>query len=122
IFAPILFPDLKKNKKTVFLNEALQKVLKVILFGPSSLNPGPHAKPKTYAQLWGVTEVTPGAIALATVLVRFIASPDKELTLVGAESHIPYRKDFNTYKKILITESDNKNIKRLFNQFNSFIF
>jgi hypothetical protein len=51
-------------------------MLRSILFGPSSLNDsGKKANsPKTNGKLWGITQVTPGAIASVSVFVSIIAS------------------------------------------------
>jgi len=46
-------------------------MLKVILFGPSSLVKENYAKPKTWGKLWEVTHTTPGAIAFAAIMVSF---------------------------------------------------
>ena len=88
LLPPILFPDGSQNKKDVFLNPALVKVriffcktfttqyadgtqvLKVILFGPSSLaGNGTHSGPKPCGIKWRLNEVTPGAIAFAAIVV-----------------------------------------------------
>ena len=48
-------------------------MLRTILFGPGSLKPGgkkPNS-PRTCGKLWGVTGVTPGAIAFISVLISF---------------------------------------------------
>jgi hypothetical protein len=47
------------------------QILKVVLFGPSSLheNPGKISGPKPAGIRWGLREVTPGAIAFAAIMV-----------------------------------------------------
>ena len=89
VIPPILFPNGSTNKKEVFLNPALvnvsllfdylsatsytdePQVLKVVLFGPSSLHgvAGKASGPKAAGIKWGLREVTPGAIAFAAVMV-----------------------------------------------------
>ena len=88
LFPPILYPEGSARKRDVFLNPALinvsgplsrvlafedtdqAQVLKVILFGRSSLeNNGRSSGPTPSGVKWGLTEVTPGAIALAAVIV-----------------------------------------------------
>ena len=46
------------------------QVLKVILFGVKSLTPkGARSGPRPAVVRWGLHEITPGAIALAAILV-----------------------------------------------------
>jgi len=89
VIAPILFPKGPKIKKAgIFMNPALIRVsklyylvsttrtdtvqvLKVMLFGPTSISDDkPCSGPKLYGIKWNLTETTPGAIALAAVVVR----------------------------------------------------
>jgi len=115
-------------------------MLKVILFGPSSLGKENYAKPKTWGKLWDVTRTTPGAIAFVAVMVRFFfhtfecqwywlcfqarffLSPDEEFAPQGAKSQIHYQKDFNAYKYLLIAKANNKYIKDLFKFYDSIVF
>lgn len=88
LFPPILFPEGSTTKRDVFLNPALinvsdlffgtfpfentdqAQVLKVIFFGRSSLeNNGKSSGPTPSGVKWGLSEVTPGTIALAAVIV-----------------------------------------------------
>jgi hypothetical protein len=88
LLPPILFPSGSKSKRDIFMNPALVKacitfhqtfttlhtdraqVLKVILFGPSSIAETPgNTGPKPAGVKWGLGEVTPGTIALAAILV-----------------------------------------------------
>jgi hypothetical protein len=88
LLAPILYPETQRSKD-IFLNPALIRVgflfyqvfavqypnkiqmLKVILFGPSSLQggAGKSSGPRPAGIKWGLSEVTPGAVALAAILV-----------------------------------------------------
>ena len=91
IFPPILFPEGSTNSKDVFLNPALinvslftvataqftkySQVLKVILFGRSSIRTGGRSTgPKPIAVKWELHEITAGAIALAAIMVRLFNS------------------------------------------------
>ena len=88
LLPPILFPEGSTRKRDVFLNPALvnvsdlptrvlafkgadqAQVLKIILFGRSSLeNNGRSSGPTPSGVKWGLSEVTPGAIALAAIIV-----------------------------------------------------
>lgn len=54
-----------------FVNTFVAQILRVILFGEKALDSsrGNVGGPPTYGEKWGVTKVTPGAIALACVMV-----------------------------------------------------
>ncbi|KAF8142113.1 hypothetical protein EV363DRAFT_1151293 [Boletus edulis] len=72
-FAPVLFPDPKNMCKDLFLKTAtLVKILKVTLFGRSSLlgqkAPGPRPK----GRIWELRSTTAGMIAAAAILVRYL--------------------------------------------------
>jgi hypothetical protein len=91
LLPPILFPQGSESKRDIFLNPAVVRVsgflqfihvtrcpektqvLKVMLFGPSSLQPvetdGKTSGPKPAAIKWGVRRVTAGAIAFAAIIV-----------------------------------------------------
>ncbi|EGO03060.1 hypothetical protein SERLA73DRAFT_150581 [Serpula lacrymans var. lacrymans S7.3] len=68
LFAPVLFLLLKQDMKKVFKTPVLARVLKIILLGPSSLEGNTQGQPKSNAQLWGVTHITPGSIACEAML------------------------------------------------------
>jgi len=56
---------------TPYLTFTLFQALRVILFGPSSLNEGSLIVTRdTYGKLWGVKTVTAGAMATAATVVR----------------------------------------------------
>ncbi|OBZ74322.1 hypothetical protein A0H81_05714 [Grifola frondosa] len=122
VFPPILYSDLVVDIKNLFLYAPLPKILKVVFFGPSSLSSKSKAKPRTNVQLWGITRVTPGAVAFAAIMARFLVSPDTELKQVGSKSHINYQADFNAYKEILTRKAHTKSIKDLFNLYDKFVF
>jgi hypothetical protein len=89
LLPPIFYPNGSQSKRDVFLNPALVKVshsshrvfttrradktqvLKVIMFGPSSLVEAKWTRsgPASTGTKWGIDKITPGAIALAAILV-----------------------------------------------------
>lgn len=86
LLPPILFPEGSTSSNDVFLNPALinvsffnvataqftnySQVLKVILFGRSSIKTGGRSTgPKPVALKWELHEITAGAIALAAIMV-----------------------------------------------------
>ncbi|KAF9235744.1 hypothetical protein BU15DRAFT_51013, partial [Melanogaster broomeanus] len=118
---PALYPKLDVAGKKLFGNwEVLAKILKVALFGPKSIEAtrkSIHSGRKTYGQMWGVTSVTPGAIAWAIVVVSllFFLSPDSSFPGdgIGARSKIPYKERFGQYKMLLIQRWDNPWVRAL---------
>ncbi|KAG2140006.1 hypothetical protein BD769DRAFT_1325765, partial [Suillus cothurnatus] len=132
-FPPVLFPELKEDRslKTVFGNWLLLVILKASLRGITSLH---HAS----------SEVTPGCIAWAAVLVSypyyhlssigshahallqtiFLLSPDTEFssTGIGKRSTISYKDLFFTYKKVLVTKWKTKHIVQIVTNINHYIF
>ncbi|KAG1897468.1 uncharacterized protein F5891DRAFT_1191929 [Suillus fuscotomentosus] len=84
-FAPVLFPRPDKLVPYEMLKTAtLMQVLKVSLFGKSSLAPT-------------------GMIAAAAVVAIFLLSGDAELTEIGDTTKIPYREYHNFYRQRLMT-------------------
>ncbi|KAK0219572.1 hypothetical protein EDD85DRAFT_961055 [Armillaria nabsnona] len=74
---PILWPDGMRGIDNWFLfrSETLMKILTVTLFGSASLREGKAIKKKlTNGILWGMNEVTPGAITFAAIMARFVLS------------------------------------------------
>ncbi|KAG2159183.1 uncharacterized protein EDB93DRAFT_1245736 [Suillus bovinus] len=83
-FVPILFPHLDHLLRDQFLKTAkLVYILKVSLFGRSSLAANAVPTPKTKAKIWELCAVTPGLIAAAAIVAIFVLSGDKELVEVG---------------------------------------
>ena len=120
-------------------------MLQANLHGPSSVK-NPNAKSKGGVQpaavCWGVNSITPGAIALATVVVSdtlpckqmhilnhsvqaiYIVSPDTEFSDVSDISGIPYCRCFNTYKSCLLEKikKNSPQVKLIFSWYNSRLF
>ncbi|KAG1809479.1 hypothetical protein EV424DRAFT_1349981, partial [Suillus variegatus] len=103
-FAPILFPRPDHLLRDQFLKTAkLVYILKVSLFGRSSLAANAVPTPKTKAKIWELRAVTPGLIAAAAIVAIFVLSGDKELVEVGDKSRIPYKDYHNYYRQSLLT-------------------
>ncbi|KIM78821.1 hypothetical protein PILCRDRAFT_90384 [Piloderma croceum F 1598] len=121
--APILYPDLKKNAKKLFRCLILVKILKGTLWGPSSVesNASSRVRPKTVGHKWNIkqSKISPGSIAFAAIVARFVVLPDTEFGPVGDRTKIKYRDDFNEYKKILIEKKNSKSIRSLFSWYNT---
>ncbi|KAG1901608.1 uncharacterized protein F5891DRAFT_1187479 [Suillus fuscotomentosus] len=79
-FAPILFLHPEHPNKDKFLKTAkLVRVLKVALFGKSSLSATYAPALKTKAKLWQLQNTTLGMIAAAAVVAIFVLLGDKDL-------------------------------------------
>ncbi|KAF8961519.1 hypothetical protein BDZ97DRAFT_1921203 [Flammula alnicola] len=121
-YAPILFPNGRREMKNLFRCVELTEMLKSILFGPTSLSSDKPPSRITQGRVWGTTFVTPGAIAHMAVLAIFLHSPDTELASIGAKSNIPYEKWFNLYKDFLTKHATKPNIKALYMWWNGRVF
>ncbi|KIJ06321.1 hypothetical protein PAXINDRAFT_92194, partial [Paxillus involutus ATCC 200175] len=107
---PMLYPDLDVGSKKLFGNwQVLAKILKAALFGPTSIQATHQSghlltRRKTYTQIWGVTTLTPGAVAWAITVLLFFLSPDISFLGdgVGVTSKISYKERFGQYKRLLI--------------------
>ncbi|KAF8954723.1 hypothetical protein BDZ97DRAFT_1623863, partial [Flammula alnicola] len=121
-FAPILFPEGKRNMAKLFRSVELTAMLKSILFGPTSLTSKKPPSSITQGRVWGLTFTTPGAIALMATLAIFLHSPDKEFAQTGAQSKIPYQKWFDHYKSFLMKNAEKQEITELFMWWNARVF
>ncbi|KAG1893071.1 uncharacterized protein F5891DRAFT_986211 [Suillus fuscotomentosus] len=81
----------------------LVQVLKVLLFGKSSLAATGAASLRTKAKIWKLWAMTPGMIAAAAVVAIFLLSGDTELTEIGETTKISYREYHNFFHQRLLT-------------------
>ncbi|KAG2155309.1 uncharacterized protein EDB93DRAFT_1247794 [Suillus bovinus] len=103
-FAPVLFLHPEHPNKDKFLKMAkFVRVLKVALFGKSSLSATYAPAPKTKAKLWQLQNTTPGMIAAAAVLAIFVLLGDKDIYTKGEKSNILYHQYHNYYCQCLMT-------------------
>ncbi|KAK0218428.1 hypothetical protein EDD85DRAFT_797558 [Armillaria nabsnona] len=122
---PILWPDGVRgiDNRFLFRSETLMKILTVTLFGSASLRESKAIKKKpTNRILWGMNEVTPGAIAFAAIMACFVLSGDERFDECGARSHIHYAADFKLYKSTIIKYLDKRHMKDTVAAFNRFVF
>jgi len=158
LFPPILFQNVQK-KERLFLNSAVvnvwvfsvngfdsiltyTQVLKVILFGPTSLT-SKSKKPsgrKPFAVKHRLTEVTPGMIAFASIIVsmfplhvsqtlfdtdvqvRFLLSPDEDFSTKGSHTGVSYVESFKMYKDLLIDDKNKPLFEPILSELNSLLF
>ncbi|KAG1859329.1 hypothetical protein DFJ58DRAFT_726356 [Suillus subalutaceus] len=103
-FAPVLFPTPEKPVPNEMLKSAkLVQVLKVSLFGKSSLAATGAASSRMKAKIWKLRATTPGMIAAAAVVAIFLLLGDAELTEIGETTKIPYREYHNFFRQRLLT-------------------
>ncbi|KAG2108864.1 hypothetical protein DEU56DRAFT_711579, partial [Suillus clintonianus] len=126
---PMLFPGntVDPSRKTLFGNwQLIAKTLSCCLKGRTSLsNEGRRqggAPPN--AVKWGVTAVTPGAVAWAIVANIFLLSPDQEFPQEGKgkTSRINYGALFAFFKELLICGWEKPRIKTITKHINTFVF
>jgi len=111
------------RRERAFRSEVLMRALRVILFGPSSLNEGNTTSTReTYGKLWGVKAVTAGAMATAATVVRWALSADKELCEFGGATSIKYDEFFQSTKKVAAALNSFPEGKETIKQWNEFVF
>ncbi|KAG1894662.1 uncharacterized protein F5891DRAFT_1175948 [Suillus fuscotomentosus] len=93
----------RPNKDEFLKTAKLVRVLKVALFGKSSLSATYAPAPKTKGKLWQLWNTTPGMIAAAAVVAIFVLSGDKDLYAKGEKSNILYQQYHNYYRQRLMT-------------------
>ncbi|KAG1740037.1 hypothetical protein EDB19DRAFT_1908633 [Suillus lakei] len=102
-FAPVLFPRPDNPVPHQLLKTAkLVQVLKVSLFGKSSLAPTGAASSRTKAKIWKLRAIT-ASRDLFSYKAIFLLSGDAELTEIGDTTKIPYREYHNFYRQRLLT-------------------
>ncbi|KAG2046462.1 hypothetical protein BDR06DRAFT_1014714 [Suillus hirtellus] len=107
LFPPILFPNtiIDTSNSTVFGNwKPLAQILKAVLMGKASLTSVKKGGPPRNFQNWGVSAITPRAIAWSATIAIFLLSPDTVFSQDGhgKSSGIQYKNLFYSFKKILV--------------------
>ncbi|KAK0232082.1 hypothetical protein EDD85DRAFT_792977 [Armillaria nabsnona] len=124
---PILWDNGEKgDPRFIFQSTILMKILFVIFYGPSSLKLKDLNKPvkskTTNAVLWKLKEVTPGTIAYAAIIARFVLAGDERFDKWGAQSCINYASDYYQYKKTIIETIRTPYMKETITAYNRFLF
>ncbi|KAG2114791.1 uncharacterized protein F5147DRAFT_822298, partial [Suillus discolor] len=126
---PMLFPGniVDRSRKTLFGNwQLIAKTLSCCLKGRTSLSNESRqqggAPPN--AVKWGITAVTPGAVAWAIVANIFLLSPDQEFPQEGKgkTSRINYGMIFMFFKELLICDWEKPRLKTIIKHINTFVF
>ncbi|KAH9021109.1 hypothetical protein EDB83DRAFT_2514277 [Lactarius deliciosus] len=112
IFPPLIFPNHDVHSIHPFKCDALLALLRVILYGPSSINSTGEATSSTRkraskAALWNVNAATPGMIAFAATLLLYACSPDDIFSDKSrGRTGIVWRERFTLYKRAIICFPD----------------
>ncbi|KAK0462145.1 hypothetical protein IW261DRAFT_1428213 [Armillaria novae-zelandiae] len=121
---PIFWPNaVKDNNRYLFRSEILMNILLAIFFGATSINERKVIKKKpTNAVLWNLERITPGAIAFAAIIARYVLSGDERFDKHGGRSLIPYAADFKFYKMTIIKNLNKTHMMETVATFNCCLF
>ncbi|TFK63769.1 hypothetical protein BDN72DRAFT_300841 [Pluteus cervinus] len=124
LFPPFVYMDGLCDHRKLLLNELLMKILRGLIKGPSSIGPDAPkmGRPKTSAEMWGLTDVNPGLMVLIITLVRFILSTDLEFARIGLTSGVPYADFYHETMDFLIIGRNTPTVKRIFATWNEIVF
>ncbi|KAK0432090.1 hypothetical protein EV421DRAFT_1911286 [Armillaria borealis] len=119
----ILYPigEGDEASSQLFQSPAMIKVLSIILYGASSLQAGKPTR-STNGRIWQMDAITPGAIACAAVIVRYLLSADGTFQKEGDKSGIPYSYDINYYIQIIELTATLTSTKCTLNFYNQNLF
>ncbi|KAF8512017.1 hypothetical protein BU17DRAFT_69381 [Hysterangium stoloniferum] len=120
-FAPILHHNYhgKVDIYKLFLNPVLIQVYKSIVHGQGSLDQPNHLR-GVKENRWGISEITPGAIAMTGICARFALSHDSQFQCQGSATCIDYEVNFQTYLEFLLV--DNSIVKSIFSFWNQELY
>ncbi|KAF8517223.1 hypothetical protein JB92DRAFT_2829077 [Gautieria morchelliformis] len=128
-FCPILYHEYAGHQdiNTIFLHQSLLDIFLVIIRGPGALDHTRNVKKggrATMDAIWGLTEITPGAIATSAILARFALSKDTALQRQGATTKIDYEANFHTYLRYLTIshEKPKRSVLTIFQKWNAYFF
>ncbi|TEB20719.1 hypothetical protein FA13DRAFT_1800704 [Coprinellus micaceus] len=131
-FVPVLYPGLTKDNEVIFKSLKLALMLKATLFGKTSTQFDENGKtssakgPVPVGKLWGIKEVTPGAIAMIATVAVNNHSPDTEFGAKGNKTGVDYEKLNSFYQEIILKgfakDETRERFLNLFKWWNSIIF
>ncbi|KAJ7038858.1 hypothetical protein C8F04DRAFT_1255431 [Mycena alexandri] len=115
-YPPILYPNLEKNQREFLKSSVLTQALRCILFGPASINGGTPGS-AVVGKMWGVQNVTFGAMSLVSVFIIFhcywrahlLRNPNEKvekLEVVGATSRVEWQEMYMRLRYALETRSN----------------
>ncbi|KAJ7618618.1 hypothetical protein FB45DRAFT_1007374 [Roridomyces roridus] len=122
LFAPILFSRLTQVMTDIFLGPPVQRVHRLMYYGPGSLVLGNKPASNSNGVKLHLKTVTASSIAASATLLRFVLSVDKEWSSTGAISKITWEEDYKSYLKMLTENSHADHVKNIFKVFGQFVF
>ncbi|KAH8984059.1 hypothetical protein EDB86DRAFT_3084830 [Lactarius hatsudake] len=121
-FLPMLFPLNDCNSTSPFMVKELARFLKSILFGLSTLGGDAAGRRALKSILWGITETTPGMIALAATVLTFVCGPDQTFSEKSkGQSCVDWGERFLLYKQAIL-KFPPQYYERLISWYNAQIF
>ncbi|KAJ8481399.1 hypothetical protein ONZ45_g15325 [Pleurotus djamor] len=118
MFPPILFFNIKKREiAMIFLNPIILRIMRVVLFGPKSLD-SPNVTTASIGKLWNIVEPSSGLIAFCAVLAIYMCY----FSETGANSRTDYYKLFYEYKKLLSVEPRTPHLQQIYDRISQYVF
>ncbi|KAI0055132.1 hypothetical protein BV25DRAFT_1922070 [Artomyces pyxidatus] len=97
--------------------------MRVLIYGASALKSGgSYAGPPPRAKLWGIKAVSAGFLAEASILTKFMISPDREFAPIGARTQIDYAAEFAKFKEIIIMKANSPDMTSTLKYLNGLVF
>ncbi|KAJ7728823.1 hypothetical protein DFH07DRAFT_850824 [Mycena maculata] len=122
LYAPVLFPGTTQNMSVCFTGPIVMKVHRLMLFGPSSLSEGGKPAQNSNGMKLGIQDITATSVSAASILTRFVLSPDKEWASKGAISGTEWEADYRAYHKLLVRNFHLPHVKKIFKKIRAFVF
>ncbi|KAJ3553973.1 hypothetical protein NP233_g12522 [Leucocoprinus birnbaumii] len=121
-YNPCLFDKLDKRCQFLLVRE-VALLLRGLLFGPASVITGVRGTSRDpLGDMWGIEEVTPGAIAFAAVMTVYLHGWDTSFAPAGKLTNWQYQKNFDSYKEIIMKNADTEEGAELFDFYNYYVF
>ncbi|KAJ7129840.1 hypothetical protein C8R43DRAFT_1134100 [Mycena crocata] len=133
LLPPILFSHLKKDS-TMFRNKLLPMALRLMLFGPSSIEDDGKRKPQagTLGFMWNVQRITYGSMAFTCTAPVFkvvfllywmhIGGQREDFEEVGAKSQINFRAMYMRFRRALETKAKSVGIEKAVKLWHEIVF
>ncbi|KAI9433793.1 hypothetical protein BJY52DRAFT_1198444 [Lactarius psammicola] len=110
IWPQLLFPNHDTSSTRPLQCEPIVRFLKLILYGPSSLDGSEDVggrKCSTKGVLWSVGKTTPGMIVMAATLLIYACSEDRSFSKTEGASGVNWDQHFKLYKQAILRFPDN---------------
>ncbi|KAH9911517.1 uncharacterized protein BXZ73DRAFT_107938 [Epithele typhae] len=123
-YYPFLFPGIEHEKLEVklFRTACIAKTLRVLLYGATGANEGHKPTNKSLGKKLELGTVTPGMIAMAATVTRFLLSYDTEFNPVGLNTSWSYEGDYETWYRFLTVNWETNNLQATRSYFDQHVF